>query len=185
MPASCQGVNRESYLVVPRTLIFITCGNKVLLLKGAPGKRLWSNLYNGVGGHVERGEGVISAAQRELWEETGIDCSDLWLCGTITIDAQDDIGVLVFVLRGESAGGTIVPSKEGSLRWVDRDEILNLPLVEDLHVILPEILSKTPDDKPFFAHYTYDEMDKLEISFDGNSPGELNQQNNIGNQERE
>ena len=47
------------YHVIPRTLIFVTSRNpltgagEVLLLKGAPDKRLWANRYNGLGGHVE------------------------------------------------------------------------------------------------------------------------------------
>jgi 8-oxo-dGTP diphosphatase len=59
-----QGLTDDRYVVVPRTLIFIKRENSVLLLKGAPDKRLWANLYNGVGGHVERGKDVLSAARR-------------------------------------------------------------------------------------------------------------------------
>ncbi len=44
------------YTVVARTLVFLTCGSKVLLLKGAPTKRLWAGKYNGIGGHLEPGE---------------------------------------------------------------------------------------------------------------------------------
>ena len=49
MPANDQGVNLERYMLVPRTLIFLTRGDQVLLLKGAADKRLWAGLYN-VGG---------------------------------------------------------------------------------------------------------------------------------------
>ncbi|MDP3183744.1 MAG: NUDIX domain-containing protein, partial [Anaerolineales bacterium] len=66
MPASEQGVSRDRYMLIPRTLIFLRRGDSVLLIKGAPHKRLWANKYNGVGGHLERGEDVLSAARREL-----------------------------------------------------------------------------------------------------------------------
>ena len=93
MPSSDQGINLDRYLLVPRTLIFLVKGDHVLLLKGGPEKRLWSGLYNGLGGHVERGEDVFSAAYRELVEETGFEVDDLWLCGLITIDTGEQIGV--------------------------------------------------------------------------------------------
>ena len=66
MPSSDQGVNLDRYLLVPRTLIFLVKGDCILFLKGGPEKRLWSGMYNGLGGHVERGEDIISAAYREL-----------------------------------------------------------------------------------------------------------------------
>ena len=61
------------HLVVPRVLIFLTRTTgagvqEVLLLKGAPTKRLWANKYNGLGGHVEATEDVYAAARREVHE---------------------------------------------------------------------------------------------------------------------
>ena len=73
MPSSDQGISTDRYMLIPRVLIFLTRGDTVLLLKGAPTKRLWANQYNGIGGHVERGEDVLSAARRELMEEVAID----------------------------------------------------------------------------------------------------------------
>ena len=72
MPASDQGIRRDRYMLIPRTLIFLRRGESVLLIRGAPNKPLWANKYNGVGGHIERGEDALSAARRELREETGL-----------------------------------------------------------------------------------------------------------------
>lgn len=69
MPASDQGVHLPRYKVIPRTLIFLVHGEEILLIRGAPTKRLWANRYNGLGGHVEHGEDPLSAAKRELREE--------------------------------------------------------------------------------------------------------------------
>src|SRR5512146_1010247 len=129
MPQSDQGVTRDRYTIIPRTAIFLRRGDSYLLLKGAPTKRLWANRYNGLGGHMERGEDVLSAAKRELMEETGLDC-DLWLCGTLVVDAGE-MGIGLYIFTGECLEGEPVPSVEGTAEWVAYESIGQLLVVED------------------------------------------------------
>jgi len=165
MPSGDQGVQHRRYALIPRTLIFLTRGGRVLLIKGAAHKRLWANQYNGLGGHVERGEDVLSAARRELAEETGLLVQDLWHCGVITVDPGGEVGVVIFVLRGECSVGEPVPSPEGSLEWVSFADIDRLPLVEDLYALLPRALAAKRGEPPVFGHYWYDAGDRLVIRF--------------------
>jgi len=165
MPKSDQGVRNDRYQIIPRTLIFVTRGDKVLLLKGAPHKRLWANLYNGIGGHIERGEDALSAARRELAEESGLQVSSLALVGTVIADASEWTGIGIYVYKGIYAEGEPVSSEEGRLEWIDVHELDRYPLVEDLKVILPCLLSMAPGDPPFSALYEYDEKDELCIRF--------------------
>lgn len=165
MPVSEQGVSTDRYTLIPRTLIFLTRGESVLLLKGADDKRIWPGAYNGVGGHVERGEDVIAAARRELFEETGLNAETLWLCGIATIDTGQDPGIGLYIFKGTCPRGKPRKSPEGSLEWVHREELDSKPLVEDLPELLPLILERKPEDPPFAAQYRYDEDEQLQISF--------------------
>jgi 8-oxo-dGTP diphosphatase len=167
MPPADQGIDRQRYTLIPRTLIFLTRTDEVLLIKGAPDKRLWAGMYNGVGGHVERGEDVLSAAFRELKEETGYSGVELWLCGTVIVDVESNLGVGIYIFRGEAAGKQPINSAEGDLVWVPRSAVFDLPLVEDLHVLLPRVLAAQRGEPSFAAHIAYDSTGKLTIEFGG------------------
>jgi 8-oxo-dGTP diphosphatase len=163
VPQSQQGITHARYTIIPRTAIFLRRGDSYLLLKGAPTKRLWANLYNGLGGHVERGEDVLASAKRELLEESGL-TADLWLCGTLMIDVGET-GICLYFFSGECLDGEPQSSEEGLAEWIPFDKINELPVVEDLPVLLKKIHVMRRGDPPFCARSFYDAAGKLVVKF--------------------
>ena len=159
--------NQGRYTVIPRVLVFVFNGGDVLLLKGAPTKRLWANRYNGVGGHVESGEDVYAAALRETREETGLDVHDLRFRGLISIHTGDEPGILLVVFTAGSESRETIPSPEGTLEWVPLDDLGAYPLVKDIPLLLKRIVDSPDGAPPFFGRYWYDENDELCIVFAG------------------
>lgn len=168
MSASNQGIDpsAQRYQMIPRTLIFITHNDYVLFLKGAPHKQQWPNRYNGIGGHVERGESIWDAALREIREEAGLrTIENLALRGVISIDLKHpNPGIIIFVFTGESETHSTVASSEGTLDWRDWKSIPAHEMVDDLPDLLPRLFNGDLVN-PFLAHYTYDADNHLHIEF--------------------
>ncbi len=165
MGAHEQGANATEgrWLVIPRTLSFILNGDDVLLMKRAPHKRVFPNGYNGVGGHIERDEDPLTSAHREILEETGLSARDLRLRAVYNVDAGESTGIVLFVFTAHSDSREVTASAEGTLHWVNRNEIHALDLVDDLPILLPRVLALNEHDPPIFYHVSYDDQDRIHM----------------------
>lgn len=149
-----QFVDRGRYTVIPRTLVFLRNGDDVLLLKGAPTKRLWAGRYNGLGGHVEAGETIAAGALREIREEAGLHAAqltDFALRALINIEGTPS-GVLLCVFTGWTLTREVRGSAEGVPEWIPLQELDRLDLVDDDR-LLPRLLHETG---LAFGHQRYD-----------------------------
>src|SRR3989337_1629874 len=115
---SSQATDKNRYKFIPRVLVFLTRGDEVLLIKRSADRRVFPGKYNGLGGHVEKGEAVLTAARREVKEESGLTPTSLWLCAVIATDTGDrEAGIVLWVFHGE-ADGEPRPSAEGEISWI-------------------------------------------------------------------
>lgn len=171
MTSQDQGISSSlnRYMTIPRVLVFLEHNRQLLLLKGAATKKIWPNLYNGVGGHVEMGESIQQTALREIEEETGLAANliDRLLLKAVVniVGDHDTVGILMFVFHGAVSTQKVTPSDEGTLEWHSIDDLPFDEMVPDLPSLIPVVIGHDAAD-PLFGRYYYDEG-KLITKFDG------------------
>ena len=120
------------------TLCYLTKGDQVLfMVKGATPKNV-SNMnvgkYLGVGGHIEQDESSYECVIREIYEETGIEASDiedLGLKGVATFINDSCDNEVMYIYKGEYTGSSDpCPGScdEGMLCWVPVTGIWDIPV---------------------------------------------------------
>lgn len=107
-------------------------------------KKDWKG-YTLPGGHIEKGESIVDAVVREMKEETGLTVYNPKLCGVKQFPL-DDGRYIVFLFCADEFSGQVISSEEGTMHWVNKDDLSNVNTVEDfqelLRVMLDENLSE-------------------------------------------
>jgi 8-oxo-dGTP diphosphatase len=112
--------------------------------------------YNGLGGKLNADEDIVTCMCREICEEAGIECTSLLLRGTLSWpgfgkNGEDWFG---FLFRIDAWTGTpYTENAEGTLEWVPRERILDLPLWEGDRIFLPLVFDE--DARPFHGVMPY------------------------------
>jgi 8-oxo-dGTP diphosphatase len=112
--------------------------------------------YNGLGGKLQPDEDVVAGVRREVREEANLECETLLLRGTISWpgfgkDGEDWFGFIFRVDRWTGTAST--GNAEGSLEWINLDQITNLPLWEGDRYFLPLVFEKS--DRQFHGVMPY------------------------------
>jgi len=103
-------------------------------------------MYNGLGGKLEADEDIVSGMCREIREEAGIECDELFLRGTISWpgfgkQGEDWFGFLFLITRWH--GDVLTENPEGRLEWIALDRIFELPMWEGDRDFLPLVFDRS------------------------------------------
>ena len=130
------------------TICYIDNGSQLLLLhRNKKENDIHQGKWVSVGGKFEIGETPEECAKREIYEETGLIAEKLELCGFITFPnfTQDGQDWYSFVYRvTEFSGNLIENCPEGTLEWVNYEDVMNKPTWEGDYIFLQWILDRRP-----------------------------------------
>jgi ADP-ribose pyrophosphatase YjhB (NUDIX family) len=144
MSAARSGASKwvAMHMVSPRTLLFLQRDGRWLFLRGAA-RKWFAGQLNGLGGHVEAGEGVLDSARREALEETGLAPVAMRLAAVV--HTIEDPPCILFVVVGTLPEGDLVPTDEGEHVWLTPTEALDPTrgVLADVRALLPQVTSTT------------------------------------------
>lgn len=113
--------NKEKVILTNMCLIYK--GDKLLIQERT--KDDWPGLTF-PGGHIKKGEDIISSVIREVKEETGLDIKDPILCGIEEYKNNNEYDrYLTFLFKTNKFKGKLKSSNEGKVYWINREELLN------------------------------------------------------------
>lgn len=113
--------------------------------------------YNGLGGHMERGEDIAACMTREIHEEAGIRVTGMSLRGTVNWTGFGDAGedwIAVIFLITSYTGTPFRSNTEGRLEWVSLDALDTVPMWEGDRYFLPLVFDDDP--RPFHGFLPYE-----------------------------
>ncbi len=123
-------------------LCYIIKDDKVLMLKkNEVLGDMNSSKWLGVGGHIENGEHPDDAILREVKEETGLTLSSYDILGTVKFFMNGKYSEKIYVYVGYDVKGEMIPCDEGTLEFVNKNELFNLPMWEGDKVFLKPLLA--------------------------------------------
>ncbi len=91
----------------------------------------------GIGGKLEENESPDQCLLREVWEETGLILSDFRFHGVVTFQSDTWEGEYMYLFSCGSWTGQMLEScTEGTLEWIPKEQVPNLPIWEGDKIFL-------------------------------------------------
>jgi 8-oxo-dGTP diphosphatase len=141
---------------------------KILMLKRSKERTLASNLWTGIGGHIETDEhsSPEKACLREIYEETGIKSNQieqLELRYILLRRSQDEIRQH-YIYFGKTSIGNFINSDEGELHWIDISDILHLEMPITVTHMLKHFLNNPNGQSVFVGSVNKSQMEWSRLS---------------------
>ena len=111
----------------------------------------------GIGGKFEDKESPEECNLREVYEETGLRLLNYRYCGIVTFVSDKWETEYMHIFHSDSYEGEIKECDEGVLEWIDKQELLKLPIWEGDKIFLRLLR----EDAGFFSLKLRYEGDKL------------------------
>ena len=130
--------------VILTVQIYLEKDNKYLMLYRNKKKNdMNGGKWIGVGGHVEQGETPLEAVKREVKEETGLTLNSAIYRAIINF-VNDDYVEIIYQYTSSDFTGEVIDCNEGELRWIDKSEVLTLPMWEGDKYFLDPLIKNEP-----------------------------------------
>ena len=101
----------------------------------------------GIGGKFEDKESPEECNLREVYEETGLRLLNYRYCGIVTFVSDKWETEYMHIFHSDSYEGEIKECDEGVLEWIDKQELLKLPIWEGDKIFLRLM----DNNAPFFS----------------------------------
>ncbi|MBQ6829551.1 MAG: 8-oxo-dGTP diphosphatase [Clostridia bacterium] len=121
-------------------------GQYLMLNRNKKKNDLNGGKWIGVGGKLEAGEAPEEALLREVKEETGLTLTRYTRRGLVTF-CSGDFTEYMFVYTADAFDGTLTVCDEGDLHWINKTDVLSLPLWEGDK----RFLTLLAEDAPYFS----------------------------------
>ena len=128
------------------TLCYIEQDGKYLMLHRTKKEQdANKDKWIGVGGHIEAEESPEECLLREVKEETGLTLTSYQFRGMITFVSNEWEKEVMCLFTADAFTGKMIDCDEGELEWVDKADILKLPIWEGDALFLERLLKDEPE----------------------------------------
>ena len=151
--------------MINTTLCYIEKDGKYLMLHRVKKENdLNRDKWIGIGGKFEDKESPEQCNAREVLEETGLSLVSPKYRAIVTFVSDEWETEFMHIFTADEFFGELKECDEGILEWIDKDEILSLPLWEGDKIFL-KLISEA--DQPFFSlrlEYSGEKLVKADLN---------------------